>query len=106
MTVDDGDPVGVYFGTTSGEMWASADEGATWTLHRRAPARDLLGRVRRPVAGVKVRIPTPLRSYTGQQAVVEADGATVGELLADLDRQLPRHRASAWSTSRAGCAST
>ena len=31
MTVDDGDPVGVYFGTTSGELWASVDEGAAWT---------------------------------------------------------------------------
>ena len=31
MTVDDGDPVGVYFGTTSGEVWASRDEGASWT---------------------------------------------------------------------------
>jgi photosystem II stability/assembly factor-like uncharacterized protein len=31
MTVDAGDPVGVYFGTTSGSVWASADEGASWT---------------------------------------------------------------------------
>jgi len=31
MTVDDGDPVGVYFGTTSGEIWGSNDEGETWT---------------------------------------------------------------------------
>jgi photosystem II stability/assembly factor-like uncharacterized protein len=31
MTVDDADPVGVYFGTTSGEIWASPDEGASWT---------------------------------------------------------------------------
>jgi hypothetical protein len=30
MTVDTRDPVGVYFGTTSGEIWASADEGASW----------------------------------------------------------------------------
>jgi hypothetical protein len=30
MTVDERDPVGVYFGTTSGEIWASADEGASW----------------------------------------------------------------------------
>jgi photosystem II stability/assembly factor-like uncharacterized protein len=30
MTVDDRDPVGVYFGTTCGEVWASADEGASW----------------------------------------------------------------------------
>ena len=31
MTVDDRDPVGVYFGTTSGEIWASSDEGANWS---------------------------------------------------------------------------
>ncbi len=37
---------------------------------------------------MRVSIPTPLRSYT-QAAEVEADGATVGELLADLDRRFP-----------------
>ena len=31
MTTDGGDPVGVYFGTTGGEVWASVDEGATWS---------------------------------------------------------------------------
>jgi hypothetical protein len=30
MTTDGADPVGVYFGTTSGELWASADEGDSW----------------------------------------------------------------------------
>ena len=30
MTVDTADPVGVYFGTTGGEVWASRDEGASW----------------------------------------------------------------------------
>jgi photosystem II stability/assembly factor-like uncharacterized protein len=30
MTVDGGEPVGVYFGTTGGEVWGSIDEGATW----------------------------------------------------------------------------
>jgi photosystem II stability/assembly factor-like uncharacterized protein len=30
MTVDHEPSIGVYFGTTSGEIWASADEGATW----------------------------------------------------------------------------
>lgn len=38
---------------------------------------------------MRVRIPTPLRSYTAQQTTVEAQGATVAELLADLDRQFP-----------------
>ena len=40
-------------------------------------------------APVRVRIPTPLRSYTGGEANVTAAGATVGEVLADLDRQFP-----------------
>jgi hypothetical protein len=31
MTVDSRDPVGVYFGTTGGEVWASRDEGDAWT---------------------------------------------------------------------------
>jgi hypothetical protein len=36
MTCDTLDPVGLYFGTTGGEVWASFDEGGTWkmlTLH-------------------------------------------------------------------------
>ncbi len=38
---------------------------------------------------MNVRIPTPLRSYTAQAAAVEAEGTTVAEVLADLDRQFP-----------------
>src|SRR5215216_6125110 len=32
----------------------------------------------------RILIPTPLRPYTDKKDAVEADGATVGELLADL----------------------
>lgn len=38
---------------------------------------------------MKVRIPTPLRSYTAQAATAEADGTSVDEILIDLDRQFP-----------------
>jgi hypothetical protein len=31
MCVDDAEPAGVYFGTRSGEVFASRDEGETWT---------------------------------------------------------------------------
>jgi photosystem II stability/assembly factor-like uncharacterized protein len=31
MCADARDPVGLYFGTTSGELWASRDEGGSWT---------------------------------------------------------------------------
>jgi len=38
---------------------------------------------------VRVSIPTPLRSYTGEAALVEAEGTTIRELLVDLDRRHP-----------------
>jgi photosystem II stability/assembly factor-like uncharacterized protein len=31
MTGDEHDPVGIYFGTTCGEVWGSADEGEEWS---------------------------------------------------------------------------
>jgi molybdopterin synthase sulfur carrier subunit len=38
---------------------------------------------------VRVLIPGPLRSYTGEAAVVAGNGGTLHELLADLDRRYP-----------------
>jgi len=35
MSADTLDPVGLYFGTTGGEVWASRDEGASWECIRR-----------------------------------------------------------------------
>jgi molybdopterin synthase sulfur carrier subunit len=42
---------------------------------------------------VKVRIPTPLCSVTGNQTEVLAEGATVRALLADLEARYPGVRA-------------
>ncbi len=38
MTADQAPTVGVYFGTTSGEVWGSRDEGRTWKCLARASA--------------------------------------------------------------------
>ena len=38
---------------------------------------------------MKVSIPTPLRSYTNGEEHVEAEGATIADLLRDLDRRHP-----------------
>ncbi len=38
---------------------------------------------------MRVSIPQPLLFYTGQRSDVEADGRTVDELLADLERRFP-----------------
>lgn len=36
-----------------------------------------------------IRIPTPMRGFTGNQAEVKASGATVREVLQDLDARYP-----------------
>ena len=37
----------------------------------------------------QVRIPTPLRKLTNDQEVVPAEGATIGEILSNLDKSFP-----------------
>jgi molybdopterin converting factor small subunit len=39
-----------------------------------------------------VHVPSPLYSYTSGRATVNATGATLAEILADLDRQFPGFR--------------
>ena len=41
---------------------------------------------------MRVYVPGPLRSYTGNRATVEAGGRTLAEVLADLDRRYPGMR--------------
>ena len=38
---------------------------------------------------MKILIPSALTSYTGRRSEADASGRTVGEILADLDRQYP-----------------
>lgn len=38
---------------------------------------------------VKVLIPTPLRNLTNEQESVDAEGGTIGEVFADLERRHP-----------------
>jgi sulfur-carrier protein len=57
-------------------------------MHRGAFAAYLRDRSGVNGSSVRVLIPGPLRSYTGQATVV-ANGGTLEELLADLDRRYP-----------------
>lgn len=41
---------------------------------------------------MRVVVPTQLRGYTDGRAEVQAQGATLGAVLADLDRQFPGFR--------------
>jgi molybdopterin converting factor small subunit len=38
---------------------------------------------------MKVLIPSPLRSYTGERSWVEASGSTLADVLDDLERRFP-----------------
>ena len=39
--------------------------------------------------GVTVHVPTPLRSYTERQSVVQVEGTTLADVLSELDRRYP-----------------
>jgi molybdopterin converting factor small subunit len=43
-------------------------------------------------AAVTTRVASPLRSYTEGRSIVDASGATVREVLTDLDRRYPGMR--------------
>ena len=87
MTTDAEDPVGRvlrdHLAARCGRAATRASRGAAspGTCRRSTPSRS--------DDRMKVRIPTPLRAYTNQQKVVEGEGATVSEVLDDLDRRFP-----------------
>ena len=67
----------------------SRDEGEQWhCIARHLPEIYAVETAEPSYEPMKVLIPSPLRSYTRAREV-EATGATLGELLADLDRQFP-----------------
>ncbi len=42
--------------------------------------------------GIRVRIPTPLHSYTQNASIVQAEGDTLAAILLDLDNRYPGFR--------------
>ena len=94
MAVDRLDPVGVYFGTSTGQVYGSADEGVTWTKARGQPAADLVGggacrRLRpgrRPSSTCRARWSPCSRVPSGapRRAVAPSSRSS-----ADLDRRMP-----------------
>ena len=68
---DTADPVGLYLGTTGGEVWIERRRGRALALDRRPPAGDLLGR-RRASRMIRVFIPSQLHAYSGGESRLEA----------------------------------
>ena len=91
MAVDRLDPVGVYFGTSTGQVYGSADEGVTWT--RLADNLPPIWSVEAHVVGLRpappaiVHLPRSLVAlFPGAERRAEARGGTVLEVVTDLDR--------------------
>ena len=83
MARDTLDPVGITFGTETGQLWHSADEGRSWRHDHRRPARDLGRRGRRPrrtdPAMATVLLPRSLLAlFPGAERRHEVAGTTVG----------------------------
>ena len=119
MTADQAATVGVYFGTTSGEVWGSRDEGRSWKCLARASAAHLRGRVRLTAGGAvpSGRAMTDDRprspgccGRTRAGAEVRRDRARRPQRSATrstaLDARVPRVCASGSSTSRTRSART
>jgi len=95
MAVDRLDPVGVAFGTGSGELWTSADEGASWqqAAARLPPVWSVEALVvdgdgrghRRPARSLVALFP-------GAERRCVVPGGTVGEVIEELEARLPGMR--------------
>jgi photosystem II stability/assembly factor-like uncharacterized protein/molybdopterin converting factor small subunit len=82
-----------YVTRNGGKAWQRQDRGlpesgAWFSVKRQSLAVDS----QQPAGVMKVYVPTPLRMYTAQQSQVEAKGATIAEVLADLDLRYPGFR--------------
>ena len=91
MARDELDPVGVYFGTSTGQLYGSADGGVSWSSIAPTLPPDLVGRGdRRLTPMAAVILPRSLAALIpGVEHRTTAPGTTVGEVIAALDARWP-----------------
>jgi len=100
MAVDSLDACGVYFGTTGGQVYASADAGDNWNADCARPAGGALGRgANADMSGamrtVRVILPYHLRTLAQVGAEVEVEigePVTVRRVLDSLEGRYPMLR--------------
>ena len=90
MTIDGYDAPGLYFGTSTGQLFASADEGESWS-EIAASSRDLVGRGRRRSTDGRAAPARRCcrRSSRGCRGELEVEAATVDEAIDRLDERWP-----------------
>ena len=94
MAIDDLDVPGLYFGTSTGQVFASADEGESWREIASYLPGDRVGRGRGGgVAMADVHLPSTLPPlFDGLPRRLDVDAATVGDVIARLDERWPGMR--------------
>ena len=99
MATDRLDPAGVYFGSSNGSVYASRDEGETWTIAWRATcrrsrrSRRWLSTHERGPAPVVVRLPALLVAlFPDAERVVKLEVDSVEELMDALEARWPGMR--------------
>ena len=92
MAIDALDAPGLYFGTSTGQVFASADEGETWNEIASYLPGDRVGRGRGPRAAMAdVHLPATLPPlFAGLPRRLEIDAGTVGEAIDEPGRALAR----------------
>ena len=99
MAVDSLDPCGLYFGTTGGQVYGSADAGRHVGADRARPAPGAVGRGA-DAAVIRVRLPHHLRTLAG----VGQRGRAVGRGAGDPASGARRHRGDLSDAGAGRCA--
>jgi hypothetical protein len=92
MAVDSLDPCGVYFGTTGGQVYGSADSGDSWQPIVRDLPPVLSVEVQTLYVMVRVTLPTHLKDAGPGGGDVELElepPATIGSALTALEARYP-----------------
>ena len=91
MAIDSYDEPGLYFGTSTGQLFASADEGESWSEIASYLPGDLVGRGRdRRLAMAELYLPSTLPPlFAGLPRRLESTRRTVDEALDRLEERWP-----------------
>ena len=93
MSVDGLDECGVYFGTTGGQVYASADAGDSWApIVRDLPGGAVRGGADAAMTPVRVKLPTHLRRLADLDGEMRLDiegPLTLGAVLDTLEANYP-----------------
>ncbi len=94
LAIDNFDEPGLYFGTSTGQLFASADEGESWAeIASYLPSISSVEVAVRGVAVAALHLPATLpRLFTDLPRELEIEAATVSDAIDGLEQRWPGMR--------------